>query len=78
MFNKFVFFFIGKSKERRKLILNRIRLIGWIIVDYVTDIFSRNSRDYREVSTKLADMKSKDKILQKERLRAETSAGAVN
>jgi len=47
-------------------------------VDYLIDIFSRNSQDYREVSKKLAEMKSKDKILQKERLRAETNAGPVN
>ncbi len=53
-------------------------MILWIVVDYLTDLFNRNSRDYREVSMKLAEMKSKDKILQKERLRVETSGGPVN
>jgi len=44
----------------------------------LTDLFSRNSRDYREVSQKLAEMKSRDKIIQKERIRAETTADTVN
>jgi hypothetical protein len=44
----------------------------------LTDVFNRNSRDYREVSRQLAEMKSKDKIIQQERIRAETSTGGVN
>jgi len=67
-----------KSKKKRKSILIRIRLIVWIFIDYLTDVFNRNSRDYREVSRQLAEMKSKDKIIQQERIRAETSTGAVN
>lgn len=67
-----------KPKKKRKSILIRIRLIGWIIIDYLIDLFTRNSRDYREVSNKLAEMKSEDKIVQQERIRVETSVGRVN
>lgn len=67
--------FEEKSKKRRKSIVNKIQLIGWIVVDYLTNLFNRNSRDYREVSRKLAEMKSQDKFLQLERLRAETTTG---
>ncbi len=73
-----LFFVEVKAKKKRKSILIKIRLIGWIVVDYLTDLFNRNSRDYREVSRQLSEMKSKDKILQQERLRAETSTGTVN
>ncbi|CAF1290006.1 unnamed protein product [Adineta steineri] len=64
-----------KTKKKRKSILIKIRLIGWIIIDYLIDLFNRNSHDYREVSKKLAQMKSDDKIIQQERIRAETSVG---
>ncbi len=73
-----MFFLEVNAKKTRKSILIRIRLIGWIVVDYLTDLFNRNSRNYREVSQQLSEMKSKDKILQQERLRAETSTGTVN
>jgi hypothetical protein len=43
-----------------------MRLIGRIIVDYFINLFNRSSRDYREVSGKLAEMKSADKIIQHE------------
>ena len=43
------------------------------MMDYLIDLFTRNSRDYREVSKKLAKMKSEDKINQQERIRTETS-----
>jgi DNA-directed RNA polymerase beta subunit len=67
-----------KDKKKRKSILIKIRLIGWIAMDYLIDLFNRNSRDYREVSRQLGEMKSEDKIIQQERIRAETSVGAVN
>jgi hypothetical protein len=54
-------------------------LICWIVVDYLIDLFNRNSRDYREVSRKLSEMKSADKInQQEERIRAQTSVATVN
>ncbi|CAF3646268.1 unnamed protein product [Rotaria sordida] len=62
-----------KSETKLRLILIKIRLIICIIVDYFIDFFNRNSRDYREVSNKLAEMKSQDKIFQHERMRMETS-----
>ncbi|CAF3346333.1 unnamed protein product [Rotaria sp. Silwood1] len=68
-----------ESKEekpiiKRKIIFIKIRLIIWIIVDYLINLFNRNSRDYREVLNKLAEMKSADKVLQHECIRMETSA----
>lgn len=66
------------KKRRRTAILARIRLIVYIVVDYLTDLFNRNSRDYREVSIQLAEMKSRDKILQQEQLRSETAGLAVS
>ncbi|CAF1085642.1 unnamed protein product [Adineta ricciae] len=61
------------AKKKRKSILIKLRLIGWIVMDYLIDLFTRNSRDYREVSKELAKMKSEDKINQQERIRTETS-----
>ena len=55
-----------------------MQLIVWIVMDYLIDLFNRSSRDYREVSRKLAEMKSKDKIIQHERLRVETTAEPVS
>ncbi|CAF4296585.1 unnamed protein product [Rotaria socialis] len=63
-----------KLKTRQKQILFKIRLIIWIIVDYFIDFVNRNSRDYREVSNKLAEMKVEDKVFQKQRMRMETSS----
>ncbi|CAF2706676.1 unnamed protein product [Rotaria sp. Silwood2] len=61
-----------KSKTKQNIIFIKIRLIVWIIVDYLINLFNKNSRDYREVSNKLAEMKSKDKVFQHERMRMET------
>lgn len=47
-------------------------------MDYLIDLFNRHSRDYREVSRQLAEMKSDDKIIQQERIRVETTVGGVN
>jgi hypothetical protein len=56
-----------------------MRLIGRIIVDYFINLFNRSSRDYREVSNKLSEMKSQDKInQQEERMRAQTIVATVN
>jgi hypothetical protein len=56
-----------------------MRLIGQIVVDYFIDLFNRNSRDYREVSKKLSEMKSAEKIIQQEeRIRDQTIIGTVN
>jgi hypothetical protein len=56
-----------------------MRLIGQIVVDYFINLFNRNSRDYREVSKKLSEMKSADKIIQQEeRIRDQTTVGTVN
>ncbi|CAF2706658.1 unnamed protein product [Rotaria sp. Silwood2] len=62
-----------KSKKKIKIILTKIYLIIWIIVDYFIDLFYRNSRDYYEVSIKLTQMKSDDKIFQHELMRLETN-----
>ena len=56
-----------------------MRLIGRIVLDYLIDLFNRNSRDYREVSRKLSEMKSQDKInLQEEQRRVQTTVATVN
>lgn len=53
-------------------------LIGRIVVDYFIDLFNRSSRDYRAVSSQLAEMKSREKILQQEeRIRTQTIVDAV-
>ena len=55
-----------------------MRLIGRIVVDYFIDLFNRSARDYREVSKKLSEMKSLDKInQQEERIRAQSLAASV-
>lgn len=60
-------------KKTRKSFLIKMRLIGWIVLDYLIDLFNRSSKDYRNVSKKLSQMKSRDKILQQEeRIRAQT------
>ena len=66
-----------KPKTTKRSILLKILLIGGIVVDYVIDLFNRSSRDFREVSRKLAEMKSDDKLNQHERLRNETTTGDV-
>ncbi len=56
-----------------------MRLIGRIVVDYFIDLFNRNSRDFRDVSNKLSEMKSQDKInQQEERMRGQTTVATVN
>jgi hypothetical protein len=55
-----------------------MRSIAYSIIDYLIDLFNRNSRDYREISKQLDEMRSDDKIIQRERIRAETSVEAVN
>ena len=56
----------------------KMRLIAWIVVDYLIDLFNRNSRDYRQVSKELALMKSEDKIhQQEERIRSQASVQTV-
>jgi len=56
-----------------------MRLIGWIALDYFTDLFNRSSRDYREVSGKLSEMKLQDKIIQQEeRIRTQSVLETVN
>jgi hypothetical protein len=57
----------------------KMLLIGRIVVDYFIDLFNRSSRDFREVSNKLADMKSQDKIdQQEERMQTQASAATVS
>ena len=74
-----MFFFEEEPKKKRRIaIWTRIRLIGYIIIDYIIDLLNRNSRDYREVSTQLAEMKSRDKIQQQEQMRLETTGASVN
>jgi hypothetical protein len=68
-----------EPKKPGKSMYFKMCLIGWIVADYFIDLFNRNSRDYREVSGKLAQMKSEDKITQQEdRIRARTNAETVN
>jgi hypothetical protein len=55
-----------------------MRSIAYSIIDCLIDLFNRNSRDYREVSRQLDEMKCEDKIIQRERIRAETSVETVN
>ena len=66
-----------KPKKSKRAMLLKVLLIGGIVVDYVIDLFNRSSRDFREVSRKLAEMKADDKINQLERLRNETTTGGV-
>ncbi len=48
------------------------------MMDYLIDLFNRNSRDYRDVSRRLSEMKSQDKIdLQEEQIRARTMVTTV-
>jgi len=55
-----------------------MRLIGRIMMDYLIDLFNRNSRDYRDVSRRLSEMKSQDKIdQQEEQIRARTMVTTV-
>ena len=56
-----------------------MRLIGQIVVEYLIDLFNRTSRDYREVSKKLSEMKSRDKVAQQEeRIRTQTMVATVS
>lgn len=72
-------YLIDEPKIPGKSVLNKMRLIGRIVVDYLIDLFNRNSRDYREVSRKLSEMKAQDKITQQEeRIRAQTLVETVN
>ena len=69
---------VEESKRTGQATLIKMRLIAWIVVDYLIDLFNRNSRDYRQVSKELAQMKSEDKIhQQEERIRAQISSGTV-
>ena len=69
---------VEEPKKTGQATLIKTRLIAWIVVDYLIDLFNRNSRDYRQVSKELALMKSDDKIhQQEERIRAQVSAGTV-
>ncbi|CAF4583045.1 unnamed protein product, partial [Rotaria sp. Silwood2] len=71
-----------ESEESQKSVLFKICLIGQIVVDYSIDFFKRNSRDYREVSIQLYQMKTQDKNNQhEERTRSQmniTTVSAVN
>ncbi|CAM4812248.1 unnamed protein product [Rotaria magnacalcarata] len=55
----------------------KIRLIGQIVLDYFTNFFDRNSRDYREVSKRLGEMKARDKIAQKDQRRRSQAVNAA-
>jgi hypothetical protein len=71
--------FLEETKKKKKTVSNKMILIFWIMIDYLIDLFNRHSRDYREVSRKLSEMKSHDKInQQEERIRAQTSVATVN
>ena len=67
----------GNFKTRFVSILIKIALIGQLIVNYTIDWFNLNSKDYREVSNKLSDMKSEDKRLELERSHTETASASV-
>jgi hypothetical protein len=68
-----------EPKQTAKSVFIKMRLIARIVVDYFIDLFNRSSRDYREVSNKLSEMKSQDKInQQEERMRAQTIVATVN
>jgi len=68
-----------EPKQTGKSVFIKMRLIARIVVDYFIDLFNRSSRDYREVSNKLSEMKSQDKInQQEERMRAQTIVATVN
>ncbi len=70
--------FIEETKQSGKSVLIKMRLIGRIMMDYLIDLFNRNSRDYRDVSRRLSEMKSQDKIdLQEEQIRARTMVTTV-
>ncbi len=72
-------YLIEESKKAGKPFLIKMRLIGQILVDYLIDLFNRHSRDYREVSGKLSEMKSQDKInQQEERIRTQSRVETVN
>ncbi len=48
------------------------------MMEYLIDVFNRNSRDYRVVSRILSEMKSEDKIYQQEeRIRAQRTVTTV-
>lgn len=69
---------VEPTKKTGKSFFIKMRLIGRIVVDYFIDLFNRSSRDYRDVSRKLSDMKSQDKInQQEERIRAQTIVATV-
>ncbi|CAF1290556.1 unnamed protein product, partial [Rotaria sordida] len=71
-----------ESEQSQKSFFFKICLIGQIVVDYFIDSFNRHSRDYREVSRKLSQMKTQDKInQQQERTRSQiniTTATTIN
>jgi len=70
--------FIEETKQSGKSVLIKMRLIGRIMMDYLIDLFNRNSRDYRDVSRRLSEMKSQDKIdQQEEQIRARTMVTTV-
>ncbi|CAF0821922.1 unnamed protein product [Adineta steineri] len=68
-----------KTKKTKKSFLIKMRLIGRIVLEYLIDLFNRHSRDYREVSRKLSEMKSEEKINQhEERIRAQTTVATAS
>lgn len=78
--NSFVEEAEGEEKKKTgKSVLMKMLLIGQIVVEYFIDLFNRNSRDYRQVSNKLSEMKSHDKIAQQEeRIRCRTLVPTVS
>ena len=68
-----------EQKQTGKSVFMKMRLIGQIVVEYFIDLFNRSSRDFREVSNKLSEMKSQDKIeQQEERIRTQNTATTVS
>ncbi|CAF1302563.1 unnamed protein product, partial [Didymodactylos carnosus] len=77
---------IQRKKSRgsvMKPIFKKIKSITKIIVDYWINLFNHYSQDYRQVSRKLAEMKSRDKVVRqsiieqdKQQSRITTSEGA--
>jgi len=66
--------FIEETKQSGESVLNKMRLIGRIMMNYLINLFNRNSRDYRDVSRRLFE----DKInQQEEQIRARTMVTTV-
>ncbi|CAF4299063.1 unnamed protein product, partial [Adineta steineri] len=70
---------VEPKEKTKKSFLIKMRLIGRIVLEYLIDLFNRHSRDYREVSRKLSEMKSEEKINQhEERIRAQTTVATAS